>query len=102
MEQIRRPNDMPVRREILDVGKALRLIMPPLPDLLYRHRAQRSWGHHQATVAAMPWPHPTVHASRHRAIIAPAPLTALRCASAHDQADEGAGDRAVCLGASGR
>jgi hypothetical protein len=33
---------MPVRREIVDVGKGLRLIMPPLPDLLYRHRAQRS------------------------------------------------------------
>jgi hypothetical protein len=41
-------------------------LTPPLPDLPYQYRAQRSLGHHQATVAAMPWPHPTARASRRR------------------------------------
>jgi hypothetical protein len=41
-------------------------LTPPLPDLRYRHRARRSLRQHQATVAAMLWPHPTVHASIRR------------------------------------
>jgi hypothetical protein len=38
-------------------------LTPPLPDPPYRHLAPRSLTHHQATVAATPWPHPMARAS---------------------------------------
>jgi len=47
-------------------------LAPPPPDPPYRHLAPRSLTHHQATVAAMPWPRPTARASTCR--IPPASL----------------------------
>jgi hypothetical protein len=44
---------------------------PPLRDPPYRHLAPRSLTHHQATVAATPWPRPTarIHTSHSSCVV---------------------------------